>query len=163
MDDNLLGDNLSLFRPGRQHVGWQPERGKIRRPDHSPEPQPQTQRHQETAAGLKNYLSRAFPSLTIFPVHFFPFSTCFPVNPALFAANLRGRLWALCSPCGKSQALSCLKGVWHEIFDFGFVSMNQFPWAPEYTIAAISNFLRKFAEVFTTPAINDRQCLCYER
>ncbi len=128
LDDNMLVDNLSLFRPGWQHVGWQLERGKIRRPHHSPEPQPQTQRHQETAAGLKTNCPRASSSLSIFP--YFSPPTCFPVNPAPFAANLRGRPWALCSPCGKSQTMSCLKGVWHEIFDFRFIFINQFPSGP---------------------------------
>jgi hypothetical protein len=42
---------------------------------------------------------------------FFSSPTYLPVNPALFAANLRGRLWALCNPYGKLQAMSCLKRV----------------------------------------------------
>ncbi len=79
LDDNLLGVNLSLFRPGWQHVGWQPERGKIRRPDHSPEPQPQTQRHQETAAGLENQL---FSCLLFIDHIYFPVCTLFLLPPA---------------------------------------------------------------------------------
>ncbi len=41
-----------------------------------------------------------------------------------------------------------LKGQCHEIFCFWFFSWITFPQAPEYTIRAVSNFFRKFAEIF---------------
>jgi hypothetical protein len=41
-----------------------------------------------------------------------------------------------------------LKGQCHEIFDFRFSTWIRFPQAPDYTIRAVSNFLRKFAEIF---------------
>ncbi len=42
-----------------------------------------------------------------------------------------------------------LKGQCHEIFCFWFFSWISFPQAPEYTIRAVSNFFRKFAEIFS--------------
>ncbi len=71
------------------------------------------------------------------------------------------------------EYLHCLKGVWHEIFDFKFFSMNQFPLAPEYSVGQfwiftkirgdIRNFVfvagvvvtgEKLSPVLTTPMIN---------
>jgi hypothetical protein len=41
-----------------------------------------------------------------------------------------------------------LKGQCHEIFRFWFFSSISFPPAPEYPIRTVSNFFRKFAEIF---------------
>ncbi len=63
----------------------------------------------------------------------------------------------------KSRVRLPLKGQCHEIFCLWFFSWISFPQAPEYTIRAVSNFLRKFAEIFaaqgwppvsTTPVAN---------
>ncbi len=52
-----------------------------------------------------------------------------------------------------------LKGQCHEIFCFWFFSWISFPQAPEYTLRAVSNFFRKFTEIFAAqgwpPGIND--------
>ncbi len=58
-----------------------------------------------------------------------------------------------------------LNGQCHEIFCFWFFSWISFPQASDYTIRAISNFFRKFAEMFaaqglplvsTTPVANGK-------
>jgi hypothetical protein len=41
-----------------------------------------------------------------------------------------------------------LKGQCHEIFGFRFSTWISFPQAPDYTIRAVSNFLRKYTEIF---------------
>ncbi len=41
-----------------------------------------------------------------------------------------------------------VSGQCHEIFDFWFFSWISFPQAPEYTKRAVSNFFKKFAEIF---------------
>ncbi len=49
-----------------------------------------------------------------------------------------------------------LKGIWHEIFDFGFFFMNQFPQGPWVSLRGHFEFLRKFAEIFATiDGVND--------
>jgi hypothetical protein len=41
-----------------------------------------------------------------------------------------------------------LKGQSNEIFDFRFSTWISFPQVPDYTIRAVSNFFRKFVEIF---------------
>ncbi len=45
-----------------------------------------------------------------------------------------------------------LKGQCHKIFGFWFFSWISFPQASDYTIRAVSNFFRKFAEILTLVA-----------
>jgi hypothetical protein len=69
-----------------------------------------------------------------------------------------------CASVSQGQTdLHSLKGQCHEIFDFWFFSWISFPQSPEYTLRVVSNFLRKFAEIFaakglppvsTTPVAN---------
>ena len=63
----------------------------------------------------------------------------------------------------KSRDTVLVKGQCHEIFRFWFFSSISFPPAPEYPIRTVSNFFRKFVEIFasqgaptvsTTPVAN---------
>jgi hypothetical protein len=51
------------------------------------------------------------------------------------------RTCRICTSCS-------LKGQCHEIFDFRFFTWISFPPASDDTIKAVSNFFRKFAEIF---------------
>jgi hypothetical protein len=58
----------------------------------------------------------------------------------------------------KSPDVSTLKGVWHEIFSFLFLSQISFPHGPKYPVEAISNFYensRIYSNVRLITGIND--------
>ncbi len=52
--------------------------------------------------------------------------------------------------CNAGTNTDTLKGQCHEIFCFRFFSWITFPQAPDNNIRIISNFLRKFAEIFAS-------------
>ncbi len=52
-----------------------------------------------------------------------------------------------------NQCAIVLKGQCHEIFCFWFFSWISFPQASDYTIRAVSNFFRKFAEIFAAQGL----------
>jgi hypothetical protein len=47
-----------------------------------------------------------------------------------------------------------LKGVWHKIYSSKFFSWSSLPQAPEYPVRTVSNFFKKFAEIFANERLS---------
>jgi hypothetical protein len=63
---------------------------------------------------------------------------------------------------GCEEIILCLKGQCHEICCFWFFSRISFPPSPEYPIRTVSNFFRKFVEIFASQGAPPYQRHCWQ-